>query len=186
VTVNSRGGKAMTTSFQSVFRDGLFAGQAGIVTGAGSGIGRCTAHELAALGARVALVGRKKEKLDAVAQEIADAGGSAHVCPADIREEEQVREAVRAALGEFGRLDFLVNNAGGQFFSPLEAISAKGWDTVVRTNLNGGFLMARETYLQWMKANDEGERRRHRQYDRRHVERHAAARTFRRGARRHA
>src|SRR5262245_6556981 len=82
----------------------------------------------------------------AVARESADAGGSACVCPADIREEEQVREAVRAALGQFGRLDFLVNNAGGQFFAPLEAISAKGWDTVVRTNLNGGFLMARETY----------------------------------------
>src|SRR5438552_5246477 len=139
----------MTANFQSVFRDGLFVGQAGIVTGAGSGIGRCTAHELAALGARVALVGRKIEKLEAVAREIAEAGGSARVCVADIREEEQVREAVRAALADFGRLDFLVNNAGGQFFAPLEAISAKGWDTVVRTNLNGGFLMAREVYVQW-------------------------------------
>ena len=117
----------MAASFQSVFRDGLFAGQAGIVTGSGSGIGRCTAHELAALGACVALVGRKKEKLETVAREIADAGGSARVYAADIREEEQVREAVRAALGEFGRLDFLVNNAGGQFFAPLETISAKGW-----------------------------------------------------------
>jgi citronellol/citronellal dehydrogenase len=141
----------MTASFRSVFRDGLFAGKAGIVTGAGSGIGRCTAHELAALGARVALVGRKVEKLQAVAHKIADAGGSAQVCAADIREEEGVREMVRAALGDFGRLDFLVNNAGGQFFSPLEAISAKGWDTVVRTNLSGGFLVAREVYVQWMK-----------------------------------
>src|SRR3954451_6985272 len=139
------------TSYRSVFRDGLFTGQAGIVTGAGSGIGRCTAHELAALGARVALVGRKKEKLEAVAREIAQAGGSARVYAADIREEEQVRETVRTSLSDFGRLDFLVNNAGGQFFSPLEAISAKGWDTVVRTNLNGGFLMAREVYVQWMK-----------------------------------
>jgi citronellol/citronellal dehydrogenase len=141
----------MTASFQSVFRDGLLAGQAGIVTGAGSGIGRCTAHELAALGARVALVGRRKEKLEAVAREIAEAGGSAQILPADIREEERVREVVRAVLGEFGRLDFLVNNAGGQFFAPLETISAKGWDSVVRTNLNGGFLMAREAYVQWMK-----------------------------------
>jgi len=141
----------MTASFRSVFRDGLFAGKAGIVTGAGSGIGRCTAHELAALGARVALVGRKVEKLEAVAREIADAGGSAQVYAADIREEEGVRAMVRAALGDFGRLDFLVNNAGGQFFSPLEAISAKGWDSVVRTNLSGGFLVAREVYLQWMK-----------------------------------
>ncbi|MEA2891422.1 MAG: citronellol/citronellal dehydrogenase [Bradyrhizobium sp.] len=141
----------MSAFFQSVFRDGLFAGQAGLVTGAGSGIGRCTAHELAALGARVALVGRKVEKLEAVAREITDAGGSAHFYTADIREEEQVREMVRTVLGDFGRLDFLVNNAGGQFMAPLEAISAKGWDTVVRTNLTGGFLMAREVYLQWMK-----------------------------------
>jgi citronellol/citronellal dehydrogenase len=139
--------------FQSVFRDNLFSGQAGIVTGAGSGIGRCTAHELAALGARVALVGRKPEKLETVAREIAEAGGTARCYAADIREEERVQEVVRAALGDFGRLDFLVNNAGGQFGAPLEKISAKGWDAVVRTNLTGGFLMARETYTQWMKQN---------------------------------
>src|SRR3954453_1671857 len=139
-------------SFQSVFRDGLLSGQAGIVTGGGSGIGRCTAHELAALGARVALVGRRAEKLEAVAREIADAGGSAKVYAADIREEERVREGVRSALADFGRLDFLVNNAGGQFFAPLETISAKGFDSVVKTNLHGGFLMARETYVQWMKG----------------------------------
>ena len=62
-----------------------------------------------------------------------------------------MREVVRAVLADFGRIDFLVNNAGGQFGSPLEKISAKGWDAVVRTNLTGGFLMARETYAQWMK-----------------------------------
>src|SRR5436305_2531588 len=141
----------MAASFQSVFRDRLFEGQAGLVTGAGSGIGRCTAHELARLGARVALVGRNMEKLEAVAREIADAGGSARCYTADIREEERVREVVRAVLGDFGRLDFLVNNAGGQFIAPLETISAKGWDSVVRTNLSGGFQVAREVYLQWMK-----------------------------------
>ena len=141
----------MSASFRSVFRNGLFAGQAGIVTGAGSGLGRCTAHELVALGARVALVGRRIEKLEAVAREIADASGEARCYAADIREEERVREVVRAVIGDFGRIDFLVNNAGGQFGSPLEAISAKGFDAVVRTNLTGGFLMARETYAQWMK-----------------------------------
>ena len=140
-------------SYQSVFRAGLFTGQAGIVTGAGSGIGRCTAHELAALGAKVALIGRKLEKLEAVAREIADSGGTARCYTADIREEERVAEVVRAVLADFGRIDFLVNNAGGQFMSPLEKISAKGWDAVVRTNLSGGFLMARETYTQWMKQN---------------------------------
>jgi citronellol/citronellal dehydrogenase len=141
----------MPQSFRSVFRDGLFAGQAGIVTGAGSGLGRCTAHELVALGARVALVGRKIDKLEAVAREIADAGGEARCYAADIREEERMQEVVRAVIGDFGRIDFLVNNAGGQFGSPLENISAKGFDAVVRTNLTGGFLMAREAYAQWMK-----------------------------------
>jgi citronellol/citronellal dehydrogenase len=143
----------MAAAYQSVFRAELFAGQAGIVTGAGSGIGRCTAHELAALGARVALIGRKPEKLEAVAREIADAGGTARCYVADIREEERVAEVVRAALGDFGKLDFLVNNAGGRFAAPLEKISQRGWDAVVRTNLTGGFLVARECYVQWMKGN---------------------------------
>lgn len=143
-------------TFRSVFRADLFAGRAGIVTGAGSGLGRCTAHELAALGARVALVGRDSGKLEAVAREIAGSGGTAHVFDCDIREEERVRDVVQAALRDFGRLDFLVNNAGGQFAAPLEKISARGWDAVVRTNLTGGFLMARECYVQHMKAHGGG------------------------------
>ncbi len=143
----------MAAAFQSVFRENLFAAQAGIVTGAGSGIGRCTAHELASLGARVALVGRRIEKLEAVAREIADAGGQARCYVADIREEERVQEVVRSALADFGRLVFVVNNAGGQFAAPLEKISARGWDAVVRNNLTGGFLVAREAYTRWMKAN---------------------------------
>jgi citronellol/citronellal dehydrogenase len=142
-----------SSSFQTVFRPGLLEGKTAIVTGGGSGIGRCIAHELAALGARVALAGRKLEKLEAVAQEIAEAGGLKAVCHScDIREEERVRETIAAVVGEFGRIDFVVNNAGGQFAAPLEAISAKGWDTVVRNNLTGGFLVARECYTQSMKA----------------------------------
>jgi citronellol/citronellal dehydrogenase len=136
--------------YQSVFRPDLFAGQVAIVTGGGSGIGRCTAHELASLGASVALVGRKPDKLAAVRSEIEAAGGaaSAHAC--DIRDEASVRAAVAAVLERHGRIDALVNNAGGQFPAPLERISANGWDAVVRTNLTGGFLMARECYTQWL------------------------------------
>jgi citronellol/citronellal dehydrogenase len=141
--------KQMLSSYASVFRQGLFQGQVALVTGAGSGIGRCTAHELAALGARVALVGRKEDKLKAVAAEIG-AGAKTYAC--DIREEESVARTVSNALADFGRIDCLVNNAGGQFASPLEKISAKGWETVVRTNLTGGFLVARECYTQCMKA----------------------------------
>lgn len=138
-------------SYRSIFRPGLFAGQVAIVTGAGSGLGRCTAHELASLGARVALIGRKIEKLNDVEAEIAQAGGEARCYACDIREEETVKRTVASILADLGRIDALVNNAGGQFAAPLEAITAKGWDAVVRTNLTGGFLMARECYTQWMK-----------------------------------
>ncbi len=138
--------------YDSVFQAGLLAGQVVVVTGGGSGIGRCTAHELASLGAAVAIVGRKLEKLDAVRGEIDSAGGacSTHAC--DIREEPAVRATVEAVLMRHGRIDALVNNAGGQFPSPLSMISAKGWDAVVRNNLTGGFLMARECVTQWMGA----------------------------------
>ena len=135
-------------SYQSVFHPDLFKGQVYIVTGGGSGIGRCTAHELAALGARVALVGRKAEKVESVKAEITEDGGiaSAHVC--DIREEDSVKATVKAIIAEHGGLNGLVNNAGGQFQAPLTGINQKGWETVVRTNLTGGFLMARESYTQ--------------------------------------
>ena len=137
-------------AYQSVFAPGLFQGQVVVVTGGGSGIGRCTAHELAQLGAHVVLVGRKPEKLLAVAEEITADGGrvSCEVC--DIRSEEGVVALVQQIIAAQGRIDALVNNAGGQFMSPLESISAKGWEAVLHTNLTGGFLMARECYRQWM------------------------------------
>lgn len=138
------------SGYRSVFRPGLFQGQTVVVTGGGSGIGRCTAHELAALGATPVLVGRKLAKLEATAAEIVADGGacSVHVC--DIRDEEQVKATVAAIVAERGRIDGLVNNAGGQFPAPLAAISQKGFETVVRTNLVGGFLVAREVYTQTM------------------------------------
>ncbi len=135
--------------YRSIYRSGLFQGQVAIVTGGGSGLGRCTAHELAALGARVALIGRKIDKLEQVRGEI---GAQARSYACDIREEEAVRQTVSNVLADLGRIDALVNNAGGQFAAPLAGISAKGWDAVVRTNLTGGFLVARECYTQWMKA----------------------------------
>ena len=146
----------MLSSYQSVLRTGLFAGQVAIVTGGGSGIGRCTAHELASLGARVALIGRKLEKLESVKTEIARAAGEARCYACDIREEDTVKQTVAAILTDFGRIDMLVNNAGGQFHAPLSAISAKGWDTVVRNNLTGGFLVARECVNQWMLSDAAG------------------------------
>jgi citronellol/citronellal dehydrogenase len=101
----------------------------------------------------VALVGRKQDKLDRVQAEIGAAGGNARGYACDIREEEAVMKTVAAIRNDFGRIDALVNNAGGQFAAPLESISQKGWETVVRTNLTGGFLMARECYVASMKEN---------------------------------
>jgi citronellol/citronellal dehydrogenase len=142
--------EAASMSYQSVFRPDLFNGQTVIVTGGGSGLGRCAAHELSALGAHVALVGRRVEKLDAVAAEIAEDGGSASVHPCDIRDEEAVGRTIDAVLQARGRIDGLVNNAGGQYRAAMETISTKGFEAVVRNNLTGGFIFMREVYNRWM------------------------------------
>jgi citronellol/citronellal dehydrogenase len=136
--------------YRSVFRTGLFAGQLHWVTGGGSGIGRCVAHELAALGANVVISGRKPEKLAAVAAEIAADGGQVSTQCFDIRDEEQVRAAVAEVVARHGHVHGLVNNAGGQFPAPLQSISKRGFEAVVATNLTGGFLMAREVFVQSM------------------------------------
>ena len=139
--------------YQSIFSPQLFDQKVIIVTGGGSGIGRCTAHELAALGAHVVLLGRQAAKLEAVATEIAQAGGQASFKACDIRQEDAVRACIAEIIKTHGRIDGLVNNAGGQYIAPLEKISAKGWQAVIDTNLTGGFLVARECYVQSMQAN---------------------------------
>jgi citronellol/citronellal dehydrogenase len=136
--------------YRSEFAPALFAGRVVMVTGGGSGIGRCTAHELASLGATVVLVGRKLDKLQTTVAEIEADGGQASLQVCDIRQEDAVRAMVAAVVAQHGCIDGLVNNAGGQYMTPLEAISAKGWQAVIDTNLTGGFLVARECYLQSM------------------------------------
>ncbi|HEU5096228.1 MAG TPA: SDR family oxidoreductase [Reyranella sp.] len=138
-------------SYRSVFAPGLFKDQTVVVTGGGSGIGRCTAHELASLGARVVITGRKIDKLEKVKAEIAASGGRCEVHAFDIREETQVKDAVAKIVAGNGRIDGLFNNAGGQFPAPAAELSAKGFDVVVRNNLTGGFLVSREVYTQSMR-----------------------------------
>ena len=138
-------------SYRSVFKPGLFKGQTIIVTGGGSGLGRCMAHELAALGAHVVLTGRRQEKLERVEAEIREDGGSADWWAFDIREEEKVREAIAGIVERHKRIHGLVNNAGGQFPQRLEDISQRGWDAVVRNNLTVTFVMSREVMNQSMK-----------------------------------
>jgi citronellol/citronellal dehydrogenase len=137
--------------YNSVFKPDLFKGQTVIVTGGGSGIGRCTAHELASLGAHVVLVGRKQEKLDKVAAEITEDGGACSKVSFDIRDEDAVKAGIKQVVAERGAIHGLVNNAGGQFPSPLMMINKKGWEAVVANNLTGGFLVAREVFNQSMK-----------------------------------
>jgi citronellol/citronellal dehydrogenase len=136
--------------YRSIFAAGLFAGRTMVVTGAGSGIGRCIAHELASLGAIVAITGRRLERLEGVQAEIAAAGGTATCHPFDIRDEPAAIEAITAIIEQHGPITGLVNNAGGQYPSAVEDLSLKGWEAVLGNNLTGGFIVSREVYNQSM------------------------------------
>ena len=132
--------------YASVFRPGLFAGRTILVTGGGSGLGRCTAHELKSLGARLALAGRTQEKLDQVKEELGDP--DTFTFAADLRREDEVRAMVDGVLGwSGGRIDGLVNNAGGQFPAELRDISLNGWNAVVNNNMTATFLVSKAVYL---------------------------------------
>jgi citronellol/citronellal dehydrogenase len=124
-----------------IFAPGLLDGQVAIVSGAGTGLGQATAAELARLGATVVGCGRRPEPLDETVAGIVESGGSAEAVPMDIRDEEAVEGLVDGVLERHGRLDVLVNNAGGQFLSPAEAITPKGFRTVVELNVTGTWLM---------------------------------------------
>lgn len=134
------------SAYRSVFRPDLFADHTVVVTGGGTGIGRAIAHELASLGAHVVLAARKEDPLAAVCAEIEAAGGAASTRVCNVREPEQVKSLMQWVVNERGRLDALVNNAGGQFVSPAEGITDKGWHAVIETNLTGTFLCCREAF----------------------------------------
>ncbi len=125
----------------SPFRPGLFNGRTYVVTGGGTGMGRAVALELASLGARVAICGRRPEPINAVAEEIKTLGHECLAMPCDIREPALVNAFVDAVLTRFSRIDGLVNNAGGQFVSPALAMSPNGFAAVVKNNLLGTFNM---------------------------------------------
>lgn len=128
----------------SIFRPGLFDGHVAIVTGGGSGIGLAIAHTLCELGARVAINGRDPTKLAAAQDALGKHGWKVHAAPCDIREPEQVATFVKGAREALGEITVLVNNAGGQFPTPAEMLSPRGWDAVIRNNLNGTFYVTRE------------------------------------------
>ena len=127
----------------SIFRPGLFEGHVAIITGGGSGIGLSIAQVLVELGCKVALGGRTQAKLDAAKAQLEASGGQGRVfvSPVDIRDVEQVGAFADAVKGALGEASILVNNAGGQFPTAAENLATKGWDAVIRNNLNGTFYV---------------------------------------------
>jgi citronellol/citronellal dehydrogenase len=121
-------------------------GRTALVTGGGSGIGRATALLLAGLGARVAITGRREEALAETVRLAADAATAYPVVavPCDVREPEQVDGLLDTVLAELGRIDVLVNNAGGQFMAPGESLSYNGFRAVTRLNLDATWYVLKE------------------------------------------
>ncbi len=138
-------GGAAVPANRSIFAPGLFAEQVAIITGGGTGIGLAVAHELAFLGAKVAIGSRKQENLDAGLAALRAHGAQAVGFTLDVREPESCEGFVKNVLEAFGRVDVLVNNAGGQFPSPAQNLSARGFEAVIRNNLNGLFYMTLAT-----------------------------------------
>jgi len=144
--------EAPSPESQRIFAPGTFDGQVALITGGGTGIGLATARELVRLGGRVAICSRKQANVDAGVAAIAEVGGDdcafGGIC--DIREPEQVAAFVGSVVERFGQIDILVNNAGGQFPSPAQMISTKGFTAVVRNNLVRTFTVSREVANQSM------------------------------------
>jgi len=132
--------------FDSIFRPGLFDGQVILVTGGGTGLGRCIAHELATLGASVIVAARREEPLKTVVEEIESAGGRATFALLNIRDPEAVDATVASIVEQHGRLDAVVNNAGGQFPTPAGDLSQRGWSAVIDTNLNGTWWVSQAAF----------------------------------------
>lgn len=137
-------------SAESIFRTGLFQDDVAIVTGGGTGIGLAVVRELGALGAKVAICGRRLEKLDAAKAALAEEGIEVFTGQCDIREPETVEAYVKSVKEHFGRVDILVNNAGGQFPITAQSLSPKGFNAVVRNNLLGTWTMTHQVANQAM------------------------------------
>mmetsp|Transcript_12617 Transcript_12617/g.37210 ORF Transcript_12617/g.37210 Transcript_12617/m.37210 type:complete len:297 (-) Transcript_12617:19-909(-) len=145
-----------TKPWRSVFRDGLFVGRVALVTGGGTGIGRSISTELASLGATVVIASRYAEKCSVAAESMngeLPEGCRGRVVSApsvSLRDEDQIRDLITHIIETYSSLDFLCNNAGGQFVCPAEDMSTRGFQAVVETNLQGTFVVCREAYTQYM------------------------------------
>jgi citronellol/citronellal dehydrogenase len=125
------------------FASDLLSGRVALVTGGGTGMGRATAIEMARCGADIALLGRRTGPIEDCAEVIRGLGRKAVAISADIRVPEQIEDAMQLIKSEFGRLDMLVNNAGGQFVTPARELNNKGFETIIRNNLVGSWQMTK-------------------------------------------
>jgi NAD(P)-dependent dehydrogenase (short-subunit alcohol dehydrogenase family) len=121
-----------------VFADGALAGRTAIVTGGGTNLGKAAAAELLRCGASVVIAGRRQDVLEAA---VAELGDGCSWAAGDIRDAAEAERIVQTVLDRHGRLDLLLNNAGGQYFAPAEGITAKGWNAVQRLNVAGTLTM---------------------------------------------
>ena len=133
----------MTAEPSRVFVDGMLGGQGAIVTGGGTNLGKAAAKELARCGASVVIAGRRADVLEAAAREV---GERCSWVAADIRERAGAELIVGTALERFGRLDLVLNNAGGQYMVPAESLATKGWRAVHRLNVDGTLAMCEAAY----------------------------------------
>src|ERR1700732_474416 len=134
------------------WRTGLFDGQVVLVSGAGTGLGKAIAYQFGRLGAKLMICGRKADPLERTAEGMRKLGIDCLAYPMTIRDPEQVAALFDAAWSRYGRLDVLVNNAGGQFPQPAIDFSVKGWNAVIDTNLNGTWYMMQAAARRWRDA----------------------------------
>ena len=138
------------------FRDDLYAGQVALVTGGAGGIGRAICMLLSRLGAQVVTCGRDEAKLKELQESFARQDVDIFVIPANVRDPEEVQALLRDTWNEFGRLDLVVNNAGGQFAAPANDISPKGWAAVLETNLYGPWFVMQAAAKAWIENGSAG------------------------------
>ncbi len=137
-----------------VFRPDLLRGKVALITGGATGIGAAIARELGRLGATVAIASRKTDVITRAAAHLnAELPGRVIGLTCNIRKRDSVAAAVEQLMAETGRVDFLVNNGGGQFMAPAEMITPRGWDAVVETNLTGTWTLTRAVADAWMLGN---------------------------------
>jgi NADP-dependent 3-hydroxy acid dehydrogenase YdfG len=139
--------------------ESALTGTAALVTGASSGIGAATARRLAGHGASVALVARRRDRLQALAAEIDEAAGTALAVEADITDRTQAEAAVQQAAGRFGRLDILVNNAGLMLLGPVAGADPEEWDRMIAVNVQGLLSTTRAALPHLLQATGQGPRR---------------------------